>query len=92
MAGMNRLITEEENQMTFKRWLSGCLLLVFVSLIAPSYAHAYLDPGTGSYIFQLLIAGLVGLGLVVKIYWKRIMAFFTRMISKGEQTDDDQDL
>ena len=77
--------------MTFTRWLSVCFLLVFVGLVFPSYAHAYLDPGTGSYIFQLLIAGLVGLGLMVKIYWKRIIAFFTRMISRDEQTDHDQD-
>jgi hypothetical protein len=76
--------------MTFKRLLSICLLLTFAGFIFPSFAHAYLDPGTGSYIFQLIIAGLVSFGLLVKIYWKRIRALFTKIISKGEQTDDDR--
>ena len=29
-------------------------------LIFAHEAHAYVDPGTGSYVFQMLIAGLVG--------------------------------
>ncbi len=37
------------------------LLIVFASiyLSSPPRAEAYLDPGTGSYILQILIAGLL---------------------------------
>ena len=39
----------------------------------------YLDPGTGSLFAQLLAAGLLGsIGLIIKIYWRRIKAIFTR--------------
>ena len=41
----------------------------------------YLDPGSGSLLVQLIAAGLLGsIGLLVKIFWGRIKAFF-----KGEK-------
>lgn len=39
---------------------------------------AYIDPGTGSYLIQLLLAGLLGIGVTMKFYWRRIVAFFKR--------------
>jgi hypothetical protein len=38
----------------------------------------YLDPGTGSFIIQILLAGLLGLGVAVKVYWNKIVKFFNR--------------
>ena len=49
----------------------------------------YLDPGTGSFIIQLLLAGLLGIGLAVKVYWKKIATFFNR--NKEESTLDSLD-
>ncbi len=42
----------------------------------------YLDPGTGSYIFQVLIAGLVGAGFALKMFWVQIKAFMVTVFSK----------
>lgn len=39
---------------------------------------AYLDPGTGSLIIQMVLAGLLGIAVVVRIYWKKIVAFFSK--------------
>jgi hypothetical protein len=39
---------------------------------------AYLDPGSGSYLLQLLIAGLLGGAFVIKSQWARIRAWFSR--------------
>lgn len=61
-----------------KRLPVFCFLMLLLYLAFPPPAYAYLDPGTGSYIFQLLIAGLAGSLFLVKIYWKRIAAFFTK--------------
>lgn len=44
----------------------------------------YLDPGSGSYLLQLLIAGLVGSAFMVRTFWSRIKAFFTRNPDEGE--------
>ena len=50
-------------------------------------AHAYLDPGTGSYFFQMMIAAVVGGLFAVKMFWRRLKAFFTRKrsVSAGEE-------
>ena len=44
-----------------------------LSLATP--AHAYLDPGTGSMVLQLLLGGLAGALMVVKLYWEKIKGF-----------------
>ncbi len=38
----------------------------------------YLDPGSGSFIIQMLLAGVLGIAVAVRIYWKKIIAFFKR--------------
>jgi len=38
----------------------------------------YLDPGTGSFIIQMILAGFLGIAVAVKIYWKKIVAFIKR--------------
>jgi hypothetical protein len=45
-------------------------------LAAPVNVYAYLDPGTGSYFLQILAGVLLGGLYTVKIFWKRIKAFF----------------
>jgi hypothetical protein len=41
----------------------------------------YLDPGSGSLLIQLVAAGLIGgIGILAKVFWGRIKAFF-----KGEK-------
>lgn len=34
----------------------------------------YIDPGTGSYFIQLLLGGILGLGITIKLYWKKLRA------------------
>lgn len=61
----------------------------FVSLLAPLLRpQAYLDPGSGSFLVQLLIAGLVGAGFIIKAYWNKIKALFNR---SGTKKEDDID-
>jgi hypothetical protein len=65
-----------------KRFLVISLLVLAFFLASPAPAYAYLDPGTGSYVFQILIAALVGVGFLVKIYWVRIKGLAVRLFSK----------
>ena len=37
-----------------------------------SDAYAYIDPGSGSLIIQMIIGALVGTGITLKIYWHKI--------------------
>jgi hypothetical protein len=37
---------------------------------------AYLDPGSGSMLVQLLVGGIAGVAVTAKLYWRRILRFF----------------
>jgi hypothetical protein len=61
------------------------LLVIAGQLLGPGDALAYIDLGTGSYVFQVIIASLLGAAFAVKAYWERIRAFFGRR----RREDDD---
>ncbi len=63
-----------------------CLFMLF-SLLAPPSAHAYIDPGTGSFVFQAILAAIVGVGVVIKMYWAKILSLFGK-----SPTDEDDDI
>ena len=50
---------------------------------------AYLDPGSGSFILQLLVATLLGGAFLLKAYWQKIISFF-RKSPADEQTEPDE--
>lgn len=50
--------------------------------------HAYLDPGSGSIILQLVIAGLLGAGVLVGTFWRKIKALFVKKPSDDESPSD----
>ncbi len=58
---------------------SGICLLVLLLFIFPSDAYAYLDPGTGSYIMQLLLAFVLGGLFTIKLYWKKVKKIFLKI-------------
>jgi hypothetical protein len=37
---------------------------------------AYIDPGTGSFLIQVLIAAVAGAAFTIRHYWQRIKSFF----------------
>lgn len=46
---------------------------VFLTVLDPAApAHAYLDPATGSMMLQLLLGGVAGALVVLRLYWYRI--------------------
>ena len=50
-----------------------------------SNAYAYIDPGTGSAIIQMLIGTAVGLGIALKVYWHRIRMRFSNLSEKSDK-------
>jgi hypothetical protein len=38
----------------------------------------YLDPGSGSFILQVLLASLLGAAFAIKVYWTKIKSMFTK--------------
>jgi hypothetical protein len=76
----------------FKIILFVFLVQVFINV---KYAHAYIDAGTGSYIFQLLIAGILGGLFFIKKIFRSAKYFFVgiflskskKNLEKGEDSD-----
>ena len=63
-------------------------LLVFLCLLLlPREAHAYIDPATGSYVVQIVIAVVVGGLFVAKQYFAKIKDFIRNLSSKGKKLD-----
>jgi hypothetical protein len=48
-------------------------------------AFAYLDPGTGSYIFQVMVAVVIGGLYTIKMFWQKIKNFFSNLFSKKQE-------
>lgn len=53
-------------------------MLFIISGIDAPLLPLYLDPGTGSFLIQLLAGVLVGGLLAVKIYWRKLLSFFRK--------------
>lgn len=65
------------------------MFLAFALLvILPCKSYGYIDPGTGSYFLQMLIAGILGGLFAIKMFWGRIKAFFLRILGKKKNTDE----
>jgi len=63
-----------------------CLsLILLLSTAGP--AAAYLDPGTGSFMIQLLIGFFAAVFFGAKRYWQRLKSFFVK--NREDQTDTD---
>ena len=57
------------------RW--GTAFFLYFSLVMVPNAHAYIDPASGSFLFQVTIGALLGAGLAIKMFWRRIWGFLT---------------
>ena len=43
-----------------------------------NYFFLYVDPGSGSYLIQAIIAVVLGAAFYIKSFWYQIKYFFTR--------------
>jgi hypothetical protein len=68
----------ESGPMMYRTALAALMLL----LMTPADALAYVDPGTGSYIFQLVIAGGLAAIYTVRRYWQSLTTA-VRALARG---------
>lgn len=62
-------------------------MLILLLIILPVDAHAYLNPGTGSYIIQVTLALILGGLFLVKVYYKKIKSYILK-IFKTKKDDE----
>jgi hypothetical protein len=50
------------------------IFAITLILTSSGPAWAYLDPGSGSMLLQVILGGVAAVGVVCKMYWYRIKA------------------
>lgn len=54
-------------------------IITFI-VIGTKDAYAYIDPGTGSFFFQTIVALVLGSLYVVKVYWVKIKTIANKFV------------
>lgn len=60
---------------------------VLYLVLFPPQAHAYLDPGTGSYILQVVAAVLFAGLFLVKAWWTQIKHIISKLFGKDKTSE-----
>lgn len=61
--------------------------ITFLFVFLPLPAYAYIDPGTGSMILQVLVAGLVACMVFIQGIRVKIVALFRKITGKKDCPD-----
>ena len=64
------------------RIICSVLLLLFFT-----DTQAYLDPGTGSMLLQVILGGVAAIGVAIKLYWHKLRVAFG--LGKKQESEDE---
>ena len=73
------------------KYILLCLMLLNFTIAGLSEAAAYLDPGTGSIIFQGIIAAAATGLAVLATAWKNVTGFFARLFNGNIKKHSDRE-
>jgi len=71
----------------FKKLGTITLFYLLSFYFLPGNAYAYIDPGTGSYVIQMIIAAALGVLFTIKSFWSKIKSLFINYFSKKSSKD-----
>lgn len=54
------------------------VFVLFWLVLTTAPVHAYLDPGAGSIMLQLILGGLAGSVVILRLCWNRLRAMLRR--------------
>ena len=60
------------------------LSVLFGWMFLEAPVDAYLDPGSGSMLLQILLGGFAAVGVIGKLYWHRLTGLFRRTNPRGD--------
>ena len=64
------------------------LIVIYFVWMSETRVDAYLDPGSGSMLVQLLLGGVAGAAVIMKLGWERFKDIFRS--SKAKQTEPNE--
>lgn len=59
-----------------------------INLAINTSVKYYLDPGSGSMLIQIILGAVLGLGVLVLVFWANIKGFFTKGKKSVEEVAD----
>ena len=62
------------------------LVIAAFVLASVAPAHAYIDAGSGSYVLQMAMAGVLALAFTLKLAWHRVRTFFANLFHGARPT------
>lgn len=65
------------------------LVFLLISFF-PVNAQAYIDPGSGSFMIQMLFASIVGGLFTIKMYFQRIKSYVKKKFNMTESIDNSE--
>ena len=79
---MQRLISEPNGLVLLNSYRLKLYMQFFI---------LYIDPGSGSYLLQLIIAAVLGVSFFFKNFWYKVKSFFTGTRPDKEKEKDAAD-
>ena len=64
------------------------IIITVLLLLLFTDTEAYLDPGTGSMLLQVILGGVAAVGVAIKLYWHKLRVAFG--VGKKEVSEDEQ--
>ncbi len=63
----------------------GVMLFAGFPFVFVNHAHAYIDPGTGSMLIQVLLAAIAACAVTIGIFWQRLKDFWRRVFGRNDE-------
>jgi hypothetical protein len=74
-------------RMRVAAWATSAALVAAWMFVLERPVEAYVDPGAGSMLTQLVVGGILGGLVLLRAGWRRICGWFVRRPSRAEDTD-----
>jgi len=63
------------------------ITFILIFIFSSKQACAYLDPGTGSYVLQILVGALIGASVGFRMCWNKIKSFCLVYVFKKKRNE-----
>ena len=68
--------------MTKAAFLPLMSIVLLLLVISERPAEAYIDPGTASYVFQVIAGAILGGVFLLRTYWNRVVTTVRSLVSR----------
>ena len=68
-----------------KKKINHYFICLFIYFLFSNNANAYLDPGTGSIILQVIIVFFASVASFISIYWKKLKNLISKLLPNNKK-------